>query len=83
MIGLGSKVKHIITGFEGIVTGRTEWLTGCSTYGVRSASLKDGLPSDAVWFDEVELEFLSDEFSRAGIDTGGVKEIPKRNLKGA
>ena len=31
-IELGSKVKDLVTGFEGIVTSRTEYLNGCIQY---------------------------------------------------
>lgn len=49
---LGQEVRDIISGFTGIVRSRSQWLTGCNTYGVSSRELKDGKPQDPVWFDE-------------------------------
>lgn len=36
---LGSKVKDLINGFEGVVTARLEFLTGCNQYCVNPSSL--------------------------------------------
>ena len=55
MIELGKTAKDIVTGFEGIVTGRVEYLTGCNQYLV-TPKIKDGASkSDALWFDENRL----------------------------
>jgi len=52
-IKLGSKVKNIVNGFEGVATGRAEYLTGCNQYLVNPARLdKDGKLMDSQWFDE-------------------------------
>ena len=54
---LGSRLKHKITGFKGVVTGRHEWLSNCNTYSLRPEKLdKEGKPLDTVAFDEPELE---------------------------
>jgi hypothetical protein len=55
---LGSEVKDKITGFQGILICRSEWLTGCNVYGIRSQELKDGKPMDTVHFDEDSIELL-------------------------
>jgi hypothetical protein len=59
-VNLGDRVRDTITGFEGIVVGRSEWL---STHGARritcqGQTLKDGLPTDPVTFDEAQLFIL-------------------------
>lgn len=52
----GSRVKDIITGYEGIIGGRTQYLTDCVQYGiVREGLTKDGKTADWVWFDESRL----------------------------
>jgi hypothetical protein len=59
MIALGKKAKDKITGFEGVVMARTEYLTGCARVSLQSEELKDGKPLEWVAFDEeqcVELE---------------------------
>jgi hypothetical protein len=53
---LGIEVKDIITGCKGIVTGRTEYLTGCNHYGIAPQKKKaDGAPAEWQWFDESRL----------------------------
>jgi hypothetical protein len=58
VIPLGSKVRDSVTGVEGIVTSRTNWLTGCATCGVQQKVGKDGKVPDAMHFDEPRLEVL-------------------------
>ena len=53
---LGLLVKDKITGFEGILTSRTEYLTGCNRYAVQPRVLKEGNLIDACWFDEDQIE---------------------------
>lgn len=54
IIELGDKVKEVVTGFEGVVTGRAEYLTGCTQFCV-TPPVKDGAIVDSVWFDETRL----------------------------
>lgn len=57
MIELGSKVKDIVSGFEGIATGRAEYMTGCVQYLVSTTKLgKDGDIQNSHWFDEMRLK---------------------------
>jgi hypothetical protein len=59
---LGSEVKDKITGFKGIIRGRTQYLTGCNTYGIQSSKLnKEGIPYDWRWFDEDTLTLIKDK----------------------
>lgn len=53
---LGKKAKDIVTGFEGIITSRSEFLTGCNRYGITPKIGTDGKPIDAQWFDENQIE---------------------------
>ena len=53
------EVTDIITGFTGIVVGKTEWLNGCIRYGIQSKTLKDGLPVDIQWFDSPQLVLVT------------------------
>lgn len=55
-IELNSKVKDKITGYEGVVTGRAEYLTGCIQYLVTAQRLtNDGNIANGEWLDEVRL----------------------------
>lgn len=57
-LGLGDEVQDKVTGFTGIVRGRTQYyLTGCNTYGIQNTKLgKDGNPREWKWFDEDQLK---------------------------
>lgn len=52
---LGDTVKHKITGFEGVATGRAEYLTGCTQFSVMSRTLKPDGEANVVWIDEAML----------------------------
>jgi len=59
MVNLGDKVKDRINGFEGIVTGRTEYLYGCIRVLVDPTDLdKDGKPREMQWLDEDRVELV-------------------------
>ena len=63
---LGQRVRDKISGYEGVVVARTEWLWGCVRYGVRSEKLdKEGLPLEDKWFDEDEILVLPAEVQEA------------------
>lgn len=53
---LGVEAKDLVTGFQGIIVARTQYLTGCNRYGIQSQKLgKDGKPGDWQHFDEMML----------------------------
>lgn len=56
---LFDSVKDTITGFEGVIVGRTEWLNGRISYSVQPTKLKDNVPQDHVYLDEEQIEFVS------------------------
>lgn len=52
-IGLGSTVKDRITGLQGVVMARTEYLTGCAHVGILATKVnKDGKIPEWEWIDE-------------------------------
>lgn len=53
-VELGSKARDSVTGFNGIVTGRAEYMTGCRQYCL-SARAKGGKVGESAWFDEDRL----------------------------
>lgn len=55
---LGDIVTDSITGFNGIVTCRSQWLNNCNTYSVQSQDLKEGVPQKGQYFDEPQLKLL-------------------------
>jgi len=59
-IQLGDLVRDIISGFEGVITGKTEWLNGCVRYMLEPRSLdKDGNRVAANWFDSAQVELVT------------------------
>lgn len=52
---VGEMLQDKVTGFKGVVMGRTEYFTGCDHYGLCSRVLKDGEPMEWQWFDETRL----------------------------
>ena len=70
---LGDEVRDTITSYSGVIIGRTQWLTNCNTYLVKSRELKDGKPMDSVNFDEPSLELVKARAAKevTGVKTGG------------
>lgn len=55
-IGLGEEVKDKITGFKGIIVGRSDFITGCKQYDIKPQGLtKEGKIKDGCWLDEDRL----------------------------
>lgn len=58
---LGVTVRDLLTGFEGVATGKSTYLTGCDQYLVQPVALKDRDIVDGRWFDAQRLELVSDK----------------------
>jgi len=78
---LGSILKDKITGFQGVVTSRTEWLNACNVYGLQSMKLKeDGTVGERQHFDQPQLELIEDGVFAPTRETGGpASSIPMTN----
>lgn len=57
-VHLGRQGRDKITGFEGIVTGRAEYLYGCTQYCLAPKAAPDGAIRDSQWFDEGRIQFV-------------------------
>lgn len=69
---LGSKVKCKHTGFQGVIMSRAEHLNGCMRYQIQPAIDKDGKLPDGYWFDEIQLELISEPVEEhKAVATGG------------
>lgn len=78
-IKLGTQVKDVVSGFKGIVIGRTMWLNGCARLGVQAKMKKDGTIDDPQWFDEPQLIVMKTGAVNLGPqNTGGPKQDPVR-----
>lgn len=82
MIELGKLAKDKVTGFQGIVTGRAQYLTGCTQYVVVPPVAVGGGFQHGEWFDEGRLEVVGDGVSVAdvaGPTAGGPqRDAPRR-----
>jgi len=82
-IKLGSLVRDIYTGFQGVAVAKTEWLYGCSRICIEPQDLdKDGKPVDQQWFDEQRIEVIKAKAPKVSGDskakTGGPQRDPVR-----
>lgn len=48
---LGSTIRDQITGFQGVATGKIEYISGCIQVLVQQAVDKDGKKQEPEWFD--------------------------------
>lgn len=77
-IQLGDRVRDLITGFEGVVTGRCEYITGCTQVLVAPAA-KDGAFVESHWFDVDRCEPAGGKRISLAVSIAGPdKEAPKR-----
>lgn len=59
-IQLGQRVRDTVSGFEGVVVCRAEWLNGCIRFSVQARVDKDGKLPELQWIDEPQCEALED-----------------------
>lgn len=82
-IELGDKVKDSVTGFSGIVIGRTVWLYGCSRMIVQPEGItKEGKIYESQSFDEPQLLLVKPAKVKEGShNTGGPRKEVSRYLE--
>lgn len=74
-IKFGDRVKDTITGFEGFVTAKVEYITGCIQWEITPATLKDGVPQSTWWIDEKRVVLVSKaEDAVTSSPTGGPQD---------
>lgn len=61
----GKKGKDKITGFEGIIIGKIDYLFGCRQYGIAPQNFdkEKGKRADTEWFDEGRIEIVGEGIS--------------------
>lgn len=82
-IKMGMMVEDRVSGFKGIVTGKAEYITGCTQFLVNPGTNKDGNLLESIWFDKGRLEIVDDGISGeiAQKDTGGpMRDAPRRKV---
>ena len=77
---LGDLVKDKVSGYEGIVIVRSEWLNACRRYSIQAQALKDGKPIEAIGLDEDNMELVQAKkvADRAEKPTGGDQPMASR-----
>lgn len=66
MIELGKKARDKVTGFEGVIIGRCQYLTGCDQYGLVPPA-RDGKIEGSQWFDEGRIEVIGEGVSAESV----------------
>jgi hypothetical protein len=78
-IRLGMKVRDVVTGFEGIVIARCEYLNGCLQYGVAPKQKKgETTMPDSIYIDFQRLEVVGDGVAPKDSRTGGTQRDAPR-----
>jgi hypothetical protein len=68
---IGVEVCDRITGFRGIITGKTEYISGCVQWLVKPKLDKDGKDVPGLWIDTVQLEVVGN-----GVNVEPIKGTP-------
>lgn len=71
-VPLGVKVRHVITGLEGIATARIQYLTGCNQIGIQPYGINKDTqePYKSMYFDEPFVEVLSTDVIQPVVPRG-------------
>lgn len=72
----GDRVKDPITGFQGIVTCRLEYLNGCTRIAIQPETLHEGKPIEPQFFDEPQLLLVESAVHTGIHETGGFQSAP-------
>jgi hypothetical protein len=79
-VGLGLLVRDRISGFTGIATSFTVWLTGCTRYTVCPQKLgSDGKVIASECFDLDQLEVVGNGLGLSAVVNGGPLDTPPRS----
>ena len=77
---LGRQARDKVTGFEGIIIGKANYLFGCSQYAL-TPKAKEGELKDGQWFDEGRIEIIGEGIAPEEVrveKNGGInKDAPK------
>ena len=73
---LGDKVRDTVTGYEGVITGVVDYLTGCRQCLLTAKVKKDGTIPEGRWFDIDRLQVLKAKAISIEVDTNGFDLAP-------
>jgi len=77
---LGDKVRDKISGLEGIITSKIEFLNGCIQYGIQPPVSENGDMREVEYIDEGQLEKIKGKTATTKQNDvgGGIRSYPKR-----
>lgn len=70
-VKLGSVARDTITGFTGVLVGKTEWLNGCVRLTIQPKELHEGKPVETITFDVEQVEIVEEAKPKARKSSGG------------
>ncbi len=59
-IVFGNRVKDLVSGFEGIVTGEVTYMNGCQKWAIDGAYNKEKQHTEGVWTDKQQVVKIDD-----------------------
>ena len=76
---LGDKVRDKISGLEGIITSKIEFLNGCIQYGIQPPVSENGDMREVEYIDEGQLERIKEKTTIIKQENvgGGIRTYPK------
>lgn len=78
---LGESVKEVVTGFSGVILGRTQYITGCTQYAVCNRGLdKEGKIPVWEWIDEKRLVRTGDKRLHLEAADAGPQQHPPQGM---
>ena len=63
---LGIEATDTVTGFTGMIIGRSDWTTGCRTYCLAPKLADDRSFRESQWFDEERITVKGKKVKRKG-----------------
>lgn len=80
---MGLPARDTITGFQGVITSRTQFINGCNRYGIEPKMDKDGKLPEVHAFDEARIELIEGKVFKdervAGDPPGGPRTLAPRD----
>ena len=81
-IVFGNRVKDLVTGFEGIVTGQVEYMNGCKKWSIDGKYNSTTDKIENMWLDQQQVVKVDDGITKALAskkqDVGGPSRTPPR-----
>jgi len=78
----GDWAKDTVTDFEGTITGKCTYLTGCDQYSITTKVTGDEHKSTTRWFDETRIEILRKNVVKLHDKPEGIKDRVRAVLSG-